>query len=352
MNSLTVFIGRFSPFHLGHVEVLSRALSSSSDVLVLIGSAYQARNIKNPFTYEERERMIQDWYRQCPPSEGYGRLHIIPLEDFPYNDQKWMRAVQSATESTVAKLTRKFGKYSTEIKLTGANRDESGWYLRVFGDYFKLDMVTETKIGFRMSATQVRTQWFEGDSRWHRDLPRSTVDVLSAIPKDIFVTLRKEYVFVQEYKKSWASAPFPPTFVCIDACVVQSGHVLVVKRAGFPGNSLWALPGGFLDQNEKLIDGAVRELKEETDIEMSPAQLYGSIKAKEIFDHPNRSTRGRTITTCFLFKLQDSKSLPKVRPQVSEVSEVLWLPIAEAQRKTDMWYEDHHAMMCTMIDRI
>lgn len=350
MNSLSVYIGRFSPFHLGHAEVLSRALSSSSDVLLLIGSVGQARNIKNPFTFLERKEMVEGWYKEQP--KNLGRLHILPLEDFPYNDQKWMRGVQSAVEGTYTSLVFKYGKYSTKIKLTGANRDESGWYLRMFGNYFELDLVVDTKVGFDLSATKVRTSLFERNNKWKTMVPDSTMRVLNGMELSVADKLVEEYIFVKKYKESWATAPFPPTFVCVDACVIQSGHVLVVQRAGFPGNGLWALPGGFLDQNEKLIDGAVRELQEETSIELAPAQLYGSIKTKETFDHPDRSTRGRTITTCFLFKLQDNKTLPKVKPQAGEINKVIWLPIEEAQRRTDMWYEDHHAMMCTMIDRI
>lgn len=350
MNSLSVYIGRFSPFHLGHAEVLSRALSSSSDVLVLIGSVGQARNIKNPFTYEERERMIRDWYAEQPKT--FGRLHILPIEDFPYNDQKWMRGVQKAVEGKFTDITKTFGPTSTKIKLTGANRDESGWYLKMFGNYFELDLIVDTAVSFELSATKVRESMFERNNKWEAMVPFSTKHVLNTMSLFVVDKLVDEYNFVKKYKEAWKTAPFPPTFVCVDACVVQSGHVLVVKRAGFPGNGLWALPGGFLDQHERLVDGAVRELQEETDIELAPAQLYGSIKAENTFDDPGRSTRGRTITTCFLFKLQDSKQLPKVRPQAGEVSEVVWIPIEEAQRKTEMWYEDHHAMMCTMIDRI
>lgn len=351
MNSLSVYIGRFSPFHLGHAEVLSRALSSSSDVLVLIGSVGQARNIKNPFTFEERREMVYKWY-YSQTDVVKGRLHILPVEDFPYNDQKWMRGVQKAVEGKFTDITKTFGPTSTKIKLTGANRDESSWYLRMFGDYFDLDMVSSTDVGFTLSATSVRKLLFQGNQGWTKLVPKATADVINKVDVAALATLIREFEFVASYKRAWEKAPFPPTFVCVDACVVQSGHVLVVQRAGFPGNGLWALPGGFLDQNEKLIDGAVRELQEETDIELAPAQLYGSIKTKEIFDSPTRSTRGRTITTCFLFKLQDNKPLPKVKPQAGEVKQVMWVPIEEAQRRTDTWYEDHHAMMCTMIDRI
>jgi bifunctional NMN adenylyltransferase/nudix hydrolase len=347
VNSLTVFIGRFSPFHNGHAEVLSRALLSSKKVLLLIGSAGQARSIKNPFTFQERKDMINAWYSKwCYEYNNEDAILVIePLQDYPNNDQKWIRQVQS--------ITAQHNTFGTKPKLTGANRDESTRYLQAFGDFFDLATVQNTKVGFSLSATSIRTSMFSGLQNWCNKVPSTTkywLDIFMS--SQDFYSLVKEYEFVENYKKSWASAPFPPIFVCVDACVVQSGHVLVVQRSGFPGNGLWALPGGFVDQKERLVDAAVRELQEETRIEMSPAQLYGSIKDKEIFDHPDRSTRGRTITTCFLFKLNDVKTLPKVKPQLSEVSNVMWITIDRAQKNTDMWYEDHHSMMCTMVDRI
>jgi bifunctional NMN adenylyltransferase/nudix hydrolase len=85
---------------------------------------------------------------------------------------------------------------------------------------------------------------------------------------------------------------------------------------------------------------------------MSPAQLYGSVRDKEIFDNPNRSLRGRTITTCFLLKLQDTYSLPKIKPQRGEGLSVRWLPIAEAQTCRELWYEDHYSIFMTMLGRV
>jgi bifunctional NMN adenylyltransferase/nudix hydrolase len=85
----------------------------------------------------------------------------------------------------------------------------------------------------------------------------------------------------------------------------------------------------------------IRELKEETQIGLSDAQLYGSVKAREIFDDPNRSLRGRTFTVAYLLKLDDSKPLPKTKPQKGEVKKIMWLPIAEAFSDPSMWFEDH-----------
>ena len=61
-RQLTVYIGRFSPFHNGHAEVLLRALRLSQKVLVIIGSAKQPRRVKNPWTAPERGDIIMKWY--------------------------------------------------------------------------------------------------------------------------------------------------------------------------------------------------------------------------------------------------------------------------------------------------
>jgi bifunctional NMN adenylyltransferase/nudix hydrolase len=167
-------------------------------------------------------------------------------------------------------------------------------------------------------------------------------------------------------------APYEPIFSTTDAVLVQSGHVLVIVRGAFPGEGLWALPGGFVDVLERLVTCVVREIMEETGIklaegkradEITRAMLLGSIKDKEIFDNPGRSSRGRTITTAFLMQLDDTKPLPKVKgmfaplhetggKKVVETRKAFWLPIAEALQHSDRWFEDHHAILETMVARL
>ena len=53
-----VFIGRFQPFHLAHMQTIKIALQQSQYVLLALGSAQNERNIKNPFSANEREQMI------------------------------------------------------------------------------------------------------------------------------------------------------------------------------------------------------------------------------------------------------------------------------------------------------
>lgn len=54
-------------------------------------------------------------------------------------------------------------------------------------------------------------------------------------------------------------------FVTVDSIVLKSGHVLLVRRKSAPGKNLFAFPGGYLQQNESLVDCAIRELREETE---------------------------------------------------------------------------------------
>lgn len=75
------------------------------------------------------------------------------------------------------------------------------------------------------------------------------------------------------------------------------GLVLVVQRKYPPFEGQWALPGGFLEEGETFVDAAVRELKEETSLSVSPWEL----QRIGIYDEPSRDPRGRTITVAFKY---------------------------------------------------
>jgi bifunctional NMN adenylyltransferase/nudix hydrolase len=145
---------------------------------------------------------------------------------------------------------------------------------------------------------------------------------------------------IKKYKESWKAAPFPPTFMTVDAVVVQSGHVLLVQRGDMPGKGLWALPGGFLNQGETMLDGAIRELKEETKIKVPVPVLKGSNKGSKTFDAPNRSQRGRTITQAFYIDLGFAEELPRVKGS-DDAEKAFWVPLSEVVAKRDQFFEDH-----------
>ena len=356
---ITVYIGRFQPLHLGHVHVLEKALLNSDLVIVLVGSAFQARTIKNPFTFEERRELLEGWHRELHRSS---KMQVVPVRDQPYNNAKWIQSVQEQVD-LIIKANPDYS--DADIFLTGSDRDESTWYLGAFPQW-RLDLKDKVPAGEDLSSTQLRHRLFSHPfkaAEWV-DVPKITTRFLEVFDGCAeYRQLCDEYAFIEKYKSAWAVAPYAPTFLTVDAVVVQSGHILVVERGALPGRGLWALPGGFLDQNERLEDAVIRELVEETGIKVPAPVLKGSIKAHEIFDAPGRSLRGRTVTTAFLIRLDDTKPLPRVKGQnaplhetggkiVVETAKAFWLPIHEARAFTHLWFEDHAAILDTMLGLI
>lgn len=363
MKKVSIYIGRFSPFHNGHAEVLNRARRVSDLVIVLIGSANKAKNPKNPWSFDERAKMIEAYNETksgCP-------VVIRQIRDFPYNDQKWITNVHNVINNTIDSLD--FDKSQLDIRITGADRDSTTFYLKFFPE-FKLDLVEEDfEVSKHLNATSVREILFglsfngspisEGQAELLLTsfLPRTTVNFLSAYEKtDSFKVMKDEHIFNVNYRNQFKSLPYEPIFHTVDACVIQTGYVLLVRRRSYPGKGLWALPGGFLNAHERLIDGAIRELREETKLKVPEPILRGSLKYNKNFDHPERSIRGRTITTAFLFVLpdfvQDGKiNLPVVKGS-DDAEKAMWVPIDEVLKNPENLFEDHADIIETFLGKI
>jgi bifunctional NMN adenylyltransferase/nudix hydrolase len=380
-TDVTVYIGRFTPFHLGHAHVLRQALNNSKLVIVLLGSAYLARSLKNPFTFIERRRIIESWVSaeiMAGTIPHDAEIHFAPLRDFTYNNALWIRNVQEKVKTIVRDVALRTNQILTDIRVTGSDRDESTWYLNAFPQWKKALVETFRHDGTGdLSATEVRELLFSGRAmepgvaeRLIAMLPRTTYEwLVKFADSPEHFRLARWYEQNRAYKEAWSVAPYAPIFTTVDAVIVQSGHILVVERGAEPGMGLWALPGGFLNTNERLRDGVVREVLEETGLRLADGKkakeitediLKNCIREQEVFDAPDRSMRGRTITHAFFIRLDDTKPLPKVKGQnaplhetggVAEVetAKAFWLPINEALSRSEMWFEDHHAIIETMI---
>ena len=117
-HTLAVFIGRFQPFHIGHMDVVESALADADSLLILVGSAYRPRSWKNPFTYNERTAFIRNATQNVTKP-----VATLPLVDTLYNDRAWTTNVRTA----VTLHMRKAGldPDQTDILLVGLEKDKS-----------------------------------------------------------------------------------------------------------------------------------------------------------------------------------------------------------------------------------
>ena len=79
--------------------------------------------------------------------------------------------------------------------------------------------------------------------------------------------------------------------------------ILLIQRGSEPFKGAYALPGGFVDIQETLVEAAQRELKEETGL------IVSGLTQVHTFSDPERDPRGRVISTCFAAILIESDQI-------------------------------------------
>lgn len=334
-----VYIGRMQPPTIAHLKTIKMALGLADNVIVLVGSAGEPRTIKNPFNFEERK----SWIRRNVG--GQQNLFIEPIYDFPYNDNKWVAGVQKAVKNIV-------GERDAKIGIIGYMKDYSSYYL---AELFPMWTTVNVKPHFYKNgdiihATDFRNAYLKNIAIYGGE-KEGFVDVSEhiklSIHEDIeylfetdeeMMQLREEFKYIEEYKKSWGNSPYPPTFVTGDAVVVQNGHVLLVRRKHAPGKGLWALPGGFINNHERIKDGIIRELHEETMVKVPVEVLRRNIKHIHVFDNPDRDNRGRVITHAAYIDLGNFAKLPHVKG-ADDADKAQWVPFSELKRED--FFADH-----------
>lgn len=142
-----VFIGRFQPFHLAHMQTIEIALQQSHYVVLALGSAQMERNIKNPFLAIEREQMILSNF-SLDEQKRIKFVHVVDV----YNDEKWVKQVKSLVNGVV--------EPNSKVGLIGHFKDESSYYLKLFPEWI---MVELDSLKDSISATPMREAYYRGE---------------------------------------------------------------------------------------------------------------------------------------------------------------------------------------------
>lgn len=289
---------RFQPLVPAQEAVLAQALALAPRVVVGLLGAHEARSARYPFTAGERIEMIS---RTFPPSEA-ARLAFVPLR--AYDGEPEQREI----------LAQAFGPGADPTAMELPRGGDAELWDAFYGERPALHGLLSLEV-FRFMEDWRRTPYF--------------------------AALQEEHRVVQEERRRWGTGPF----VTLDALVVSQGHVLLVRRGRCPGKGLLALPGGFLEPGEFLLDGALRELQEETGLDLGG--LDSELKGVKVFDHPERSQRGRTITHVHHFELR-STALPEVKG-ADDAAEARWLPLPLIPETEGEFFEDHYHILTSLL---
>lgn len=117
---------------------------------------------------------------------------------------------------------------------------------------------------------------------------------------------------IRGYVKHFQEVLGPGPYVTVDIIIEMDEGIILIERSNPPYG--WALPGGFLDYGESLEQAAVREAKEETNMDLEDLRQFHT------YSKPGRDPRFQTVTTVFIAKGKgtpqfgdDAKNLKIVR---------------------------------------
>lgn len=147
-------IGRFQPLHAGHAKLIRTAIEDCVHVVVGVGSSEAREDLRNPFTYEEREAMITSVFGDTVEVRAVPDIHNPPA---------WVRHVLEL----VGPVDKVYGNDPHTLDLFD---DQDVPVVRT--GHFDRD---------NLEASTIRMQLAEGDPAWRKAVPAEVVPILDRI---------------------------------------------------------------------------------------------------------------------------------------------------------------------------
>lgn len=106
----------------------------------------------------------------------------------------------------------------------------------------------------------------------------------------------------------------------VDAIVIAltENSILMVERANEPYKGRWALPGGFVEEDEPLVDACLRELEEETGLQLTDLGYMATVAGQ-----PNRDPRGRIVSIVYCTVIPHEQPVKGA----DDAKEARWIPL-------------------------
>src|SRR4051812_31177892 len=330
---LAVCAGRFLLPNAANLALVRQALAAAPRCVVFIRRAHMAPSPANPFDADARASMLHDALAE----DERLRTEFVPLRE-RWDDQLLLRDMGAVTGGQHRVTWVVAGQ-----ALVDAEDLPTGWTPQ------------QTAAG---DGDAQAVAWLEqlyaaedparGLAALQGSLPAGSVAFLREwIRTPTFATVRDDWRQIAHEKRQWSVAPYPVVLVTVDAVVHAGGHVLLIRRGRSPGRGLWALPGGFLEPREPVMLAALRELVEETGLPLSLREMKQRLKGMRVFDHPERSQRGRIITHTYFFDLGDMAP-PHVQGG-DDAAAAQWVQVSQLPELEAQLHDDHFHMLDTFL---
>ncbi len=154
-----LYVGRFQPFHLGHLQAIQHMLKETDEAVIVIGSAQYSHNTNNPFTAGERLVMIRSALKEA--DVDYSRVWVVPVPDVHLH-MLWVSALEG--------YTPKFNVVYSNEPLTRRLFMEAGFKVKSIRFYERKDY----------NSTLVREKMVKDDS-WTLLVPKSVAKFINEI---------------------------------------------------------------------------------------------------------------------------------------------------------------------------
>ncbi len=142
-----LFIGRFQPFHIGHMDAINQILKENDELILAIG--YNGKNIDNPLSLKQRIIMLKKIINSRL-KKYKSRIKLITIKDQPKHSA-WM-----------SKLNKKAGRFDT---IYSGNK-------LVLSLYKKMYNIKPIKIRIKISATKIREMIRNSNKEWKKYVPK------------------------------------------------------------------------------------------------------------------------------------------------------------------------------------
>jgi len=154
-----LFVGRFQPFHKGHLQVVKEILNEVGELVIVVGSAQYSHRIDNPFTTGERLVMIRKALEEA--KIDLNRIWIVPVPDVHIH-MVWVAAVEG--------YTPRFDVVYSNEPLTRRLFIEAGYEVKSIR-FYKREVY---------SATEIRERMLKGEN-WEELVPKSVAEFIKEI---------------------------------------------------------------------------------------------------------------------------------------------------------------------------